>query len=350
MKNSTLTRILLNLFATILLTIVGIWGSYALDAILQNPFSENIEVRGFYVLVFIFVVFFTWLLYSTEQDSIEAQKRLISKSDELKEAIRTLPPEGFLNLFSEKYDEAHALYKALLHAEGKFTKQEIELSIRGILIGILRLTEFFDRGSENQSYGANIMIFTDAYKKDENYKPELKVNLKFANEDVDMHKLKGVLYLKHELSTSTKCDNSEIDTDLQPIKLALPVPFEAISSKTRKFKALPGAPLAVALNSPNLYADASTVADWVKTEGDFNETIEAEIRDYFSIGLGKDIKSFCSIPLVCDGAEPIAVLNLHKNATEMFSRKDQFAIYTKIMQPFLSMLAELVNKLYEPRP
>ena len=64
MKNSTLTRILLNLFATILLTIVGIWGSYALDAILQNPFSENIEVRGFYVLVFIFVVFFTWLLYS----------------------------------------------------------------------------------------------------------------------------------------------------------------------------------------------------------------------------------------------------------------------------------------------
>ncbi|MGH1456047.1 MAG: hypothetical protein ACRBDI_04650 [Alphaproteobacteria bacterium] len=344
-KNKISSRIFLNLIATIFLAAVGIWGSHSIDKILQNPLSDNIEVWGFYILTICFVIFFTWLLYSRETYSLSAQKELIEKSDELEEIIRTLPPEGFLDLFSEKYDEAHGVYKALLASDGQVTKQDIELSIRGILLGILRLTTYFDRAAEDHSYGANIMIFTDAYKEDKTFKPDLRENLKFVNDDVDLNKLKGLIYLKHELSTNSKEDDSSMDDDLQKILLALPVPNEAKSADTQKFRALPGAPLAIALNKSNVYANTETLDEWVRTQGDFNKTIETQIKEYFCSGIGQEIKSFCSFPLSCDDGEPIAVLNIHKNAINILSGKDQFAMYIKIMCPFLSMLSELVNKL-----
>lgn len=346
-KKSVVWSVLQNLLATVLLTLIGIWGSNSIENILETPFSSDFEIWGFYLLVLLFVILFTYLLRSREVKTINSQQELINKSNELEEIIRTLPPEGFLNLFSEKYGEAHTVYKELLLSGDKATKDEIELSIRGILLGVLRLTAFFDRADNDQSYGANVMIFTDSYKSDEKHADDLVKNLLFSNDDIDPQKLKGLLYLRHELSTNSDDDTSDLDKAISEILITLPVPNEVKSEETQKFKVLPGAPLAMALNSPNIYTNAETLDEWVSTEGDFNKSIAAQIKGYFCNGMGKDIKSFCSFPLSCDGHEPIAVLNIHKNKVGLLSQKDQFALYSKIMAPFLAMVAELVNKLDE---
>lgn len=353
--------VLLNIFATLLLTAISIWGSVIVSAAdnfskfqiwehyISYPNFFMPQVIIFSLLCVLFIVIFYLMLSTNEKKIKDAQAELLLQSQKLEETIRTLPPEAFLNLFSEKYGEAHAVYKTLLMAEGNFTKQEIELSIRGILLGVLRLTAFFDRANEDHHYGANIMIFTEAYKNDEKFKPELKDNLRFANDDADLKLLKGILYLKHELSTNTFDGDSSVDEKIKSISLALPVPFEAVSTTTQKFKALPGAPLAITLNSPNVYANTGTLDEWVRTQGDFNKTIETQIKEYFCDGEGKEIKSFCSIPLSCDGKNPIAVLNIHKNEVDMLSQKGQFAMYINIMYPFLSIASELVSKLTELR-
>lgn len=328
---------------------MGIWGSHSLDKILQNPFSNSPEIWGFYILTLAFVTFFTWMLHSREVETKKAQQELIKKSDELEETIRTLPPEGFLNLFSEKFTEAHDVYKTLLLSGPEATKEEIELSIRGILLGILRLTEFFDRKDDDHSYGANIMIFTDSYKENKELGEKLLKDLKFADDDVDPQKLKGLLYLHHRLSTNSENDESVPDENIDDILLTLPVRNKAISDETGKFNVLPGGPMAVALNAPNIYIDTNTIKNWFEKEGDFNETIVAKVADYFSKGPGKEIKSFFSLPLSCDGAEPIAVLNVHKNKALMLSKKDQFDLYREIMSPFLAMLSELIKKWLETK-
>lgn len=338
-------HIALNLLATILLTVMGIWGSHSIDTIIKDPFSKSPEVWGFYILTLAFVALFTGMLHYRERQTQKAQRELINKSDELEETIRTLPPEGFLSLFSEKFTEAHDVYKTLLLPEA--TKEELELSIRGILLGILRLTEHFDRKMDGHLYAANIMIFNQSYKQDENISKELLKNLTFADEDLDPMKLHGLLYLHHRLSTNSNNDDSVPDEYIDKILLTLPVRNKAKSKETNKFKVLPGAPIAIALNAPNIYFNARTICDWFRKEGDFDETIVSQVSDYFNKGHGKEIKSFFSLPLSCDGAEPIAVLNIHKNVTHMLSKKDQFDLYREVMSPFLAMLSELVKKWLE---
>jgi hypothetical protein len=214
--------------------------------------------------------------------------------------------------------------------------------VRGLLLGILRLTAYYDRAQDDDVYGANIMIFTDAYKSDSTLKAELIRNLKFANDDLDPDQLKGLLYLKHELSTSSEDPDGIPDNNITGILVTLPVPQAARSSVTNKFKALPGAPLAVVDNSANIYSNSETLREWLDEQGDFNETITQQIHEYFTIGVGKEIKSFCSIPLANAGGEPFAVLNVHKLRAGLLAQTGQFELYLKVMSPFLALLSELV--------
>jgi len=349
------SNVWITLLVSILLAIIGIWGSVIADQLIKNPLSKDVKIWGFYVLLIVFTFISFKRLRAQENKTLNAQKDLIEKSDSLEQTIRTLPPEGFLEQFSKMYGVAHTIYKNRIQNEEKATNvaEDLEFtedSIRTLLSAILVLTSYFDRVKPDEQYGANIMVFTDGYKTSKKDEDVLK-DLVFADEDVDTKKLKGVLRLENSLSANLQYGQISLDLDedispdegIKEVKLSLPVPERIQSDALNKFRVLPGGPLAIAINKPNLYKDTATISKWMDEDGVFCPTIKKDVKDYFFNGAGKEIGSFCSLPLSCDGKAPSAVLNIHKNQAGLLSKSDQFGLYCDIMVPFIVLLSELLE-------
>ena len=273
------------------------------------------------------------------------QNKLVTRSKDLETAILTMPPEGFMAIYGRVYLETHKIYKTGCETE-LITKAELEVLIRAVLSGIITLTMKFDKRSENDKgeYHANIMFFCDVYKKDEERKKELEKSMMFQGASLDLDKLQGALYLENKLSTNSKTDQPDVDDTIQSLKLALPVPSDKTSQHSNKIHVLPGAPYAFITGKTsrlNRFSKTSDLYEWMDREGDFNNSIMNEVKEYFK-DKKNDVKSFVSIPLLDEEDKTVAVLNIHKTTESLLENDKKLQIYYDTMKPMLIILSELV--------
>ena len=266
---------------------------------------------------------------------------LISQTERIENLIRTMPPEAFLKEFSETFQRCNQLTKEYIKSSER-DKDTTEYMIRTVLSGIITLAQLFDKGDKSARYAANIMLFEQYGAHNPIFENEN--NVKFLSHGADLKKLKGLLVLNKKLSATSEEKYPEEDSDIANEGVILPVPNDHININ-HKYVVLPGAPLAFLTYKANQYSDPDTLDNWMKEEGDFLKATRKEVKDYFASDCANFIKSFVSLPIPSKSesvVQPTAILNIHKNETNLLDEQDQLESFTLIMCPFFDILNELL--------
>jgi len=124
-----------------------------------------------------------------------------------------------------------------------------------------------------------------------------------------------------------------------PTELALPV--EDPSDPLCKFKLLPGAPHAFALDAVTVVQDTNDLREYFRTEGkNVDPAVRAEQLFYFQ---EYSFRSFVSIPLNCQG-EAVGVLNIQSNQPNIFGLGNKHqALVMNLLNPLITALSLFCN-------
>ena len=337
-------------FATLITLLVIFIGGYAslYTAEIKNAFPfQDFDPETFCkspALTFWVLTLLTGGLYFFREHSVEKNDSALRT--EMINQIQTLPPSDFLNEFADLYDRGEALYE---HALSSRDIEEVKKTIRGILTCLCQLTDTFDspkQGTGSERYAANIMLFKDSTKLDQNAKTEIQSRIKFIKRDATISNLRGVLDVQKELSTDSSAQSSEIDSAL--VEFALPIPNDEYTEVggERRSKILPGAPMSFCERRTELYNDTNHIYEWCEKNGDFTIDVKNQIREYFGGTDGKLIGSFLSLPLMKDrDAKPIGVINVHKTGSHLLVDEKRLRHFDPIIRPYRHMLTKLVMRL-----
>lgn len=279
-----------------------------------------------------------------------AQARLLERTEELEETLRTQPPAKFLVTFSEIYKQVDESTQAALTSAAANGLITVEQGIRHILRGFAILAESFDDPSIDSLYAANLMLFRNATEIPDDERRSLNARIRFKEPETTLFNYTGVLDLVVELSARATDDEARADPDLQPIALGVLRVHRAGTVRQgetqRRARVLPGAPIAFCDRKLSLYNDNSTIRDWCDRYGDFKLEIKDQIDEYFR---AVPFKSFVSIPILPTGGRaagaPIAVLNIHADRTNLLKGEQEPARhFALISQPLQILLARLLEK------
>lgn len=338
---------------TLLTLMAGILGSVYTDEIKKSfPFAWTYDFKNF---VWSWQSFSFWLsglaaslvfFFRQQADDAsrrEAHNQLVEQAKKLQEAVETLPPPHFLKHFSKLLFVADQTSKAAFApSQLKATKDECALYIRTLLRSVAVLAQRYDGDdSEATTYAANIMIFRPVNEiKPEEIK-EVESRLIFAIPEITVTKLRGVLELMPELSTTATSEDYAPDPKME--RIALPIPIEGKFGD--KFRLLPGAPLAFVDEESDCYSDTSDIVDWCRNEGAFPEEVNAVIGKFFKGA--SHIQSFISIPMYQNSGDPnekpFAVLNIHCNRPGLLRQGQAVANFEPVTDPFAIYLADLIK-------
>jgi hypothetical protein len=299
------------------------WGPY-------DSFSLNA------LLFWSTLIAFALLFFFRQAATDKARQQLV-------ELIRTLPPADFLSEFDRVLSVCEQAVEQV-RRESVQTAEAIEGAIRVVLDGIVTLAALFDGRPYGVTYAANIMLFRETRSLSEAELKLLMERLRFRDPVLDARALKGVLDLQLSLSTTTATAGADPDGNLQP--LALPIPPSIRSEDGRRWRLLPGAPLAFVTGGMELYTDTSTLGRWCRTYGDFSETVCAEVESYFGSSTGMRIRSFVSFPLA--DADKIGVVNIHRDQPGLLGEKEPARQFLPLMRPFRQLCLSLLETLEQP--
>lgn len=319
---------------TILAVIAGVLGSvYSKEIGNAFPFywgpydSLSPHALGFWSTLVTFALLFFFRQAATDR----ARQQLV-------DLLRTLPPADFLSEFDRVLSACEEAAATVLR-DSVGTTEAVERAIRVVLDGVVTLAALFDGRPYGVTYAANIMLFQETSSLPEPDMVRLKERLKFLDPEIDARALYGVLDLQRPLSTTTGTREPEADGDLQP--LALPIPASIRSGDGRRWRLLPGAPLAFVRGSMELYTDTSTLGEWCRTYGDFSGTVCGAVEAYFGSPTGMRIRSFVSFPLA--RAREIGVVNIHRDQPGLLAEKEPAKQFWPLMHPFRTLCLQLLN-------
>ena len=226
-----------------------------------------------------------------------------------------------------------------------------------VLSAVAVLAHHFDGGPSDATYAANIMLFKPSSSLTSPQEiTEFEQRLVFTEEAVDIRKLLGVLDLRCELSTTNRVDGQKPDAQLKP--LALPIPHATTTASGRSY-VLPGAPAAFCERKLNVYADTQTLSEWCKRNGAFSPVVIDKVAAYFQSGIGREFRSFASLPLMWSDDQPVGVLNIHSSQVGMLrssedrgarqggERNEPIKQFVAATAAFRSMLLFLLDLLEE---
>jgi len=301
---------------------------------------------GFWILAVVATIGFWTAQAERNRSREEAEARLIARTEQLERLIQTLPPTEFLEAFADvvvkcqractdlEKDESARKGRAALHQVGRF-----------VLFGIANLVRLFEGSPRGTVYAANIMIFRPMTSLSPTELEALKDRLRFTQPDTDLKKLRGVLDLRIELSTSTEdLGDAGPNQDSKLAPLALPVPVAYKTEDGTRWRVLPGAPLAFCLGEASGYTDTKQLSDWCRTDADFAPSVAAAIEAYFAGAAGTNIRSFVSLPLTAQGTpEPPAILNIHSSRPRLLSERESGKQLWPLLEPFREMLLDVVE-------
>lgn len=297
-----------------------------------------------FLLFIAFLVVFALQQYTLKMADKAAQHELMSESTTLRTMIadlKTLPPEGFLQSFQESFSSVAELMLFTRPVDGKTT--DYADMIRSVLRSTAALARGYDRDPEGVEYTATVMVYWSGESLQKHFDtPRSKTllsTLKFSSA-VDHHFSSddGILELVPALAASA---NAAQPPTLAP--LALPV---SKNPRTRvmggdKFNVLPGGPFAVAFGKYAHYESIEAMLKWCRDEADILQSVQEQLRVYYSNGDGKHIGSFLSVPLTLNGMH-IGVVNIQASAPRMLSHGGT-ARFVPVLTPLVTLLSYLVS-------
>jgi hypothetical protein len=286
---------------------------------------------------------------ASESERAKSEARLIQRSSELSKLIRTLPPADFLARFRQIFSDCSVAFAGILDAKPPDLNAEIvKKAIRIVLYGAAMLAREFDGAPDGILYAANIMLFRPSSQLTAEEIASLKPDLRFSPPETDLRALKGLLVLQLELSTIARgglsLEAQEPDSDLAP--LALAVPTTQTDPNSRRWRVLPGAPMAFCSGDLAAYTDTLTLGKWCRKEGDFPPSTAAEVDAYFGSERARRIRSFISIPLKSLGAQ-IGVLNIHRSEVGLLAEKAPVQQFVPLIAPLNFVLVRLLDVLQQ---
>lgn len=361
-----MARIVVAVLVSFLALLAGVFGSiYSDDIKGATPFCffNNWTILGccggisphavvFWSVALTATGLFVWAQYDSERrrnreaarsehHRQEAAEQLRQRSEELKEVIATVPPEDFLIAFQDFFGQCLEALEAV-RGQGAVAKENAESAIRAVCRSVAALAQKFDRQPAKVLYGVNIMLFRPANALTEEELSEIRKRLRFVTPETDPKGLRGILDLHLELSISTVGPNQELDGNLEP--LALPVPIVEKVESTDKWRVLPGAPMAFCQNRPDGYDDSKSLAQWCETDGTFDDGVIEEVRSYF-VQRSRIIRSLIALPLTrFDGSdETIGVLNIHSGLPGLLNGTKMENQFVPIIAPLQAILIQLLD-------
>ncbi|MEQ1896660.1 MAG: hypothetical protein ABL971_04635 [Vicinamibacterales bacterium] len=280
-------------------------------------------------------------------DTVQIAKDNTSRIEVL---VRTMPPRAFRAQLAQMVIASHDMLGKLVPRNGRsdLTKDDLSALVRFLLNAMARLALIFDdqplAAGGSAQYAGNIMLFVPSGPRGE---PPASIEplLRFHPSDFDYSRLRGVLLLRPDLSTTSDVAD-EPAPDPGVSSFALPVPVEAKSDG--RWNALPGAPRAFLTEQFDGYKDAHSLGDWCEKSGNFLPSTVSQLREYFSDGDGSQIRSFVSRPLFNLDGTAFGVLNLHSNQTHILGEEDErlddfFAMLTPLYLDLQSTAELLVQ-------
>jgi hypothetical protein len=285
---------------------------------------------------------------TSEIDRRESEARLDQRSDELGILIRTIPPTDFLFTFREIFWECGEAWWEIINSKTEITAGAVEEAIRIVLGGAAKLAKKFDAASPDVIYAANVMQFIPSDRLDDKKIAEVKDSLRFAAAETDLRALRGLLVLERELSTTTVSGTlGQRDDSLVP--LALGVPHETHDPSGRRWRVLPGAPMAFCSGGLAAYVDTRTLGEWCRTEGDFPPSTATAVEEYFNDSRTASDRSFVSIPIKPLEGQPIGILNIHRNEPGLLKEKQPAEQFAPLVTPLIFILTRLLERLKQLR-
>ena len=348
LRNSFIERWCLNPFYDVTITVLGVMTGLVgslFSAEIKSPFSGwgafSYPALAFWGLL----ILFSFLFFFKHKATHIAQGKLIRQTESLEVLIKTLPPDGFLTDFARIYNLSHQAalkpFSTQSSNDGKSIIENIEHAIRTILDGIVTLTKTFDSKPHDVIYAANIMLYKSITDLSDAEIKEISKNVMFVEEGFDLKTLEGLLGLQVNLSTTTETDKPEPDAELR--EFYLPIPINKKSDDGKRYKYLPGAPLAFIENTMNVNSDSSSLCRWCQDSGDFSPTLCKNVEDYFLSEASEKIKSFASLPIsMGNHSLRLGVLNIHRNSKGLLDEKEPLKQFWPLMQPFLALLFDLL--------
>ena len=312
-------------------------------------YGEWFPVALFWALVFV-LGWMTWATLTTEairqqvsDDTIKQNQQALTEVSRL---VRTMPPREFTQFYAKSYGRMHAAKEAVWNADS-VDVHSVEKAIRVMLSYIIKLAHYWDthriEPSEALVYRANIMdLRAGSLHRDGKPLESLLGALRFADTDAIRRANTGEVYksylrVSRALSTSTLVDDTEVDTDIEPL-------FLVVNPQGGLLFMVPGAPYAAAKCIPMWIADTHAMWDLCEDQQGLSPYRE-DIQQFYSAD--SKARSILSIPLppspmLPDTKQLTGVLNIYREEAMMFSDKERALQFAELMTPVGGMLADLL--------
>jgi len=288
----------------------------------------------------------SWALTSTADIQIE---KLQGSSAELHQVIRTLPPQNFLQGFQDYLMDAYPVVVKGAEASGNL--QEIREGILAVLTNLACMAKLFDSHAMSCLYCANIMIFRRLGDLSREDRSALARRAMFTEQrEPEGGGWEGVVELVPSLAVFVEGERIFFEESLPSFVLEIPSPAERFDAEGRK-AFLPGGPEAFCEEGPSYCPDTHLMGDTCRKERALRPVVSTAMDRYFKEGHGQDVRSFISIPILpsgCvepQGSEPLGVVNIHCNQTEMLRNRHGVELFVPVTTPHLLFIAHLLEKL-----
>ena len=336
----------------------------------KNEFGGRISVDQIFLgLIALFAVIFMM------REVAVASKGKTANS-ELLRYVETLPPSNVMNEFSEAWD---TLNKYLQWAAEVDSEEAANERVRLCLSLICVIASRFDHPPIKPRYAANVMLFMDASELEADGSSVANIvaesDAVFIGDDGCLDSLEGVLQLRPDLTASTD-NNNNFDKDTVSSKnLILPVPKIRFDSESNRRLYLPGAVEALVDGNCIIPDTRGLLRSYFKSDEpevdghDFRDiplNVFEQIDRYFrNDEVGQFARSFVSIRILADGSRIIAdveqpeeteadadneepsqspvvlgVLNIHCDVANRFSHGNSTNSFLRLIDPFVSRLAQ----------
>jgi hypothetical protein len=339
--------------ATATLTILaGAFASFFADEIKSHSYPwpvTSIKYLSWWSTSFWLSVFGVgFLLGASQWGQARAAARARSQVDQqatnleaLIHRIESLPAESFLGSFQTATRRA-MLSTLMASLDQDSTKEEVEHAIRNVLGAILSLAKEYDKSIKTAVYAANIMIFQQCHELEGSNRHKV-IELPDNHPDY-----RGRLVLLPCLSTST--DQRDFGIDPNQVDFELPIPLKTGLSidggNIPRDPVLPGAPWAFVRKEYASFASIPALHEWLNIKSGASISHQQAIRQYFTDGNGKHIRSFASMPLIgvdpqAEDHQPIGVLNIHSDHEGLLESMGEER-FVPLIEPFRMLLSVLL--------
>jgi hypothetical protein len=298
----------------------------------------------------------SWGVTSTADLQIKALDKQIAtvsqSTDELHQVIRTLPPRPFLVSFQ---DFLVASYPVIVQGLTGDSALQIRDAIVSVLSSLVFMAQRFDGQGKTCTYCANVMLYRDFAGLSIEEMRKLADRAQFC----ERHSAagigwSGVLELRPDLAVFLEHGNTAITLKetLPRFVLEVPQPKEREDVEGRS-AVLPGAPEAFCSGSYTYVPDTHLMGDTCRRERGLRPAVSTDMDRYFKEGNGRDVRSFIAIPLLpsrCGAQtndEPLGVVNIHSDDTEILRSRDGVELFVPMTAPHRLFVAHLIERLLQ---